>query len=72
MISENFLEDLESPEEIKMQKFKSKQEKNDKDVLEEANDLDIAYGDDDMISQMSLRIPVLNTTAAMKFVDKEA
>lgn len=66
-ISENFMEDLESPEEIKMQKFKSQL----KDVLEEANDLDIAYDDDDMISQMSMRIPVLNTTAAMKFVDKE-
>jgi|TARA_B110000285_G_C15021687_1_gene561913 hypothetical protein len=43
-----------------------------KDVLEEANDLEIAYGDDDMISEMSLQIPVLNTTAAMKFVEKEA
>ena len=70
-INDNVLEELEKVRQMKMNKFQSKQSQM-KDVLEEANDLEIAYGDDDMISEMSLQIPVLNTTAAMKFVEKEA
>ena len=54
-----------------MFKHKSKDSQN-KDVLEVADGMGIAYGDDDLISEMSLQIPVLNATGAMKFVEQDA
>ena len=56
---------------MNMQKVKSNNSQK-KDVLEVAGDLGINSVDDDQSSNVSLQIPVLSATAAMKFVEKEA
>ena len=65
------LDELERAGQMNMQKVKSNNSQK-KDVLEVAGDLGINSVDDDQSSNVSLQIPVLSATAAMKFVEKEA